>query len=57
MSKPETPNNPADRGPGTRTGPKPGKDKSGQLEGNRRPDRDIPRGAEGDTRRSSGMQR
>jgi hypothetical protein len=57
MSKPETPNNPSDRGPGTRTGPKPGKDKSGQLEGNRRPDRDIPRGAEGDTRRSSGMQR
>lgn len=57
MSKPETSDNPAERGPNTRTGPKPGKDKSPQLEGNRRPDRDIPRGAEGDTRRASGMQR
>ena len=57
MSKPETPENPAHRGPDTRTGPKPGKDKSPQLEGNRRPDRDIARGAEGDTRRASGMPR
>lgn len=61
MSKPETPDNPAERSPNTRTGPKPGpkpeRDKCRQLEGNRRPDRDIPRGAEGDTRRASGMQR
>lgn len=57
MNKPETPENPADRGPDTRTGAKPGKDKRPQLEGSRRPDRDLARGAEGDTRRASGMQR
>ncbi|MBY0344576.1 MAG: hypothetical protein K2Q29_12045 [Sphingomonadales bacterium] len=54
MSKPE---NPAERGPDTRTDGTKGPAKDAQLEGNRRPDRDLPRGAEGDTRRASGMPR
>jgi hypothetical protein len=49
--------NPADRGPETRTDGKKGPAKDAQLEGNRRPNKDLPRGAEGDTRRASGMQR
>lgn len=57
MSKLDTPDNPADRGPETRTDGKHDKAKGPQFEGNRRPNRDLPRGAEGDTRRSSGMQR
>lgn len=54
MSKPE---NPADRNPDTRTDGEKGPAKAPQLEGNRRPDRDLQRGAEGDTRRASGMTR
>jgi len=49
--------NPAERGPDTRTDGKkraPGKP---QLEGNRQPYKDLPRGAEGDTRRASRMPR
>lgn len=57
MSKPEKTDNPAERGPETRTDEKHGTIKDQQLEGNRRPDRDLPRGSEGATRRSSGMQR
>jgi hypothetical protein len=54
MSKPE---NPAERSAETRTDDKKHSAKDAQLEGNRRPDKDLPRGAEGDTRRASGMQR
>lgn len=49
--------NPAERGPETRTDGKKGSGKDAQLEGNRRPDKDLPRGSEGDTRRASGMPR
>lgn len=57
MTNPEKPENPAERGPETRTDEKHGPIKDQQLEGNRRPNRDMPRGAEGDARRRSGMAR
>lgn len=57
MTKPESPATPDKRGPKTRTDDDHGSVKNPQLHGNRRPDRDLPRGSEGDTRRASGMQR
>jgi hypothetical protein len=51
------PENPADRDAHTRTDGAERQPKDAQLKGNRRPDRDLPRGAEGDTRRASGMPR
>jgi hypothetical protein len=40
-----TPENPAERGPQTRTDDPSDPIKKAQLKGNRRPDRDLPRGA------------
>ncbi|WP_379921075.1 hypothetical protein [Erythrobacter sp. R86502] len=57
MSKPEKTNNPADRGPETRTDAPDAAHKKGQREGVNEPGRDISRGAEGDVRRASGMSR
>jgi hypothetical protein len=54
MSKSDAPRNPADRGPETRTDEKQGTIKGSQLKGNQRPDRDLARGSEGETRRASG---
>lgn len=54
MSKPDPSDNPAERGPETRTDEKHGKVKRSQLQGNQRPDRDLARGSEGETRRASG---
>jgi hypothetical protein len=54
MTQPE---NPAERGPQTLTDGKKPAPKDAQLEGNRRPDKDLPRGAEDDTRRASGTAR
>jgi hypothetical protein len=51
--KPDQPENPADRGPETRTDEKHGTIKDQQLEGNRRPDTDLARGSEPATRGSS----
>lgn len=51
------PGNPAERGPETRAEGKKGPAKDAQLGGNRRTDKDLPRGAEGETRRASSMQR
>ncbi len=48
------PKNPAERDPATRTDEKHGKITERQLEGNRRPDRDLARGSEADTRGASG---
>lgn len=53
MSKSDTPQNPAERGPETRTDEKNGTIKGRQLEGNRRPDADLPRGSEPSTRGTS----
>jgi hypothetical protein len=49
--------NPAERGPATLTDEKNGTVKGEQLEGNRRPDRDLPRGSEPSTRGTSHGQR
>ncbi|MFO6447623.1 hypothetical protein ACLBKU_10810 [Erythrobacter sp. NE805] len=57
MSKPQTPDNPAERGPETRTDGKEGTVRTRQREGNRRPDPDLPRGSEPSTRGASQGQR
>lgn len=53
MTKPENPENPAERGPETRTDEKHGTTKGAQLEGNRRPNTDVARGSEPATRGAS----
>jgi hypothetical protein len=54
MSKPANTDNPADRGPETRTDEKHGRIKGEQREGKNLPDRDLARGSEPETRNSSG---
>jgi hypothetical protein len=53
MSKPDKPQNPADRGPEALTGGMHGFSKGKQMEGNRRPDTDLVRGSEPATRGAS----
>ena len=46
MTKPERPQNPADRGPEIQTDEKHDTTKGAQLEGNHRPNTDVARGSE-----------